>query len=119
MAEDQVRKSEGAFRLLALDGGEIRGLFSEVVLAFFGRVVRGVLRTSVRHTDVIYGKAEAGRSSARNCQDWRTGQVRHWSSAASRLKCSAAGLPQMPAMSSTPPTTWTRNMRNVQSGQAG
>lgn len=34
MAEDQVHKSEGEFRLLALDGGGIRGLFSAAVLAF-------------------------------------------------------------------------------------
>ena len=49
----------------------------------------------------------------------RAGQLWQRSGATSRLNGPAAGLPQMPAMQSTPLTTWTRNIRSGQGGQAG
>lgn len=57
MADDQVAKWEGDFRILALDGGGIRGLFSAAVLAFLEQDL-DVRITD--HFDLITGTSTGG-----------------------------------------------------------
>lgn len=57
MADDQVPKWEGDFRILALDGGGIRGLFSAAVLAFLEQDL-DVRITD--HFDLITGTSTGG-----------------------------------------------------------
>ena len=57
MADDQVPKWEGDFRILALDGGGIRGLFSAAVLA---KLEQKCSTTIIDHFDLITGTSTGG-----------------------------------------------------------